>query len=86
LNAPRCVFSHCQGFTGDPKAALSARVVLAVDPWEREPDTRNGAEDVFFAMLFKLKPEYLPRQARDKHRKKFEQQARFLQGRTTLTA
>jgi|EP01046_Picozoa_sp_COSAG06_P035760 hypothetical protein len=56
----RAVFSHiCQGFTGDPKAALSARVVLAVDPWEREPDTRNGVEDVFFVMLFKLKPRIL---------------------------
>ena len=31
-----------KGFTQDPKAAVAARAVLTIDPWEREPDTRNG--------------------------------------------
>lgn len=33
-----------KGFTQDPMAAVSARAVLKVDPWEREPDTRNGTD------------------------------------------
>jgi hypothetical protein len=33
-----------KGFTGDSKAADAARAVLTVDPWDREPDTRNGTD------------------------------------------
>ena len=33
-----------KGFTQDPKSALAARAVLTVNPWLREPDTRNGTD------------------------------------------
>jgi hypothetical protein len=31
------------GFTQDPKRAAAAPALLSVDPWQREPDTRNGS-------------------------------------------
>ena len=33
-----------KGFTQDPKHALAAPASLAIDPWQREPDTRNGTD------------------------------------------